>query len=135
MPLSCAARCFRHVIGEPLVQLGSSSSAYSFINRLDLAAAVIALLLVLEMLGGVCQQSVSLSTALRADLLYCFLHDETGCIAGMNVEFVRNSYAVRLAVIIFQNYDAPCRDALTRQIWVYRVICEEQAVLPTRSGL
>ena len=54
------ARCFRHVIGEPLVQLGPSSSTYGFINRLDLAAAVIALLMVLELLAGVCQQPVSL---------------------------------------------------------------------------
>lgn len=59
MPSSGVTRCFRHVIGEPLVQLGTSSSAYGFVNRLDLAAAVIALLLVLEIIAGVCQQPVS----------------------------------------------------------------------------
>ena len=64
------SRCFRHVIGEPLVQLGSSSSAYGFINRLDPAAAVIALLMVLEMVAGVCQQTVS---PLPHVMLTCFV--------------------------------------------------------------
>jgi hypothetical protein len=92
MPVSCVALCFRHVIGEPLVQLGSSSFTYRFINRLDLAAAVIALLMVLEMLAGIFFQATGEPVAaLHADLLYCFLHDETGCSPGLSTASLRCS--------------------------------------------